>query len=413
MDDMVGQGHRLLSVWRNVLVLAASQALALSCAVLAVTVGPLVGASLAANPALATLPVALTVVGALLTTVPASFLMRRRGRRMGFTLGALVGASGGLLAAAGIHAQSFALFSSGFLLIGAFQGFTSYFRFAAAESVPEERRSRAISWVLAGGIVAALVGPQMAIWGKDLVAERPFLGAFLLLSAFCIAIAIVMAALDLPRPAAAAGAHRGRPLVIIARQPVFLVAVVGATVGYAVMLLVMTATPLAMVNHHHAVGDAVHVIQAHVLAMFAPSFFSGSLVRRFGAIQILLAGLALLAANALIAASGAQLGNFFWALVLLGIGWNFTYVAGTALLTEAYVEEERAKTQAANEVILQGFVALASLASGWLLAAFGWKVLALSALPPLVIAAAAAGRLLARRNKEARGRLAASGGASA
>ena len=189
MDDMVGQGHRLLSVWRNVLVLAASQALALSCAVLAVTVGPLVGASLAANPALATLPVALTVVGALLTTVPASFLMRRLGRRMGFTLGALVGASGGLLAAAGIHAQSFALFSSGFLLIGAFQGFTSYFRFAAAESVPEERRSRAISWVLAGGIVAALVGPQMAIWGKDLVAERPFLGAFLLLSAFCIAIA--------------------------------------------------------------------------------------------------------------------------------------------------------------------------------------------------------------------------------
>jgi MFS family permease len=402
MDGVVGKGHRLLSAWRNVLVLALSQALALSCAVLAVTVGPLVGASLAANPAFATLPVALTVVGALLATVPASFLMRRLGRPIGFALGAFVGASGGLLAAAGIHAQSFPLFASGFLLIGAFQGFTSYFRFAAAESVPEERRSRAISWVLAGGIVAALVGPQMAIWGKDLVAERAFLGAFLLLSAFCIAIAILMAALDLPRPAAAAVAHGGRPLAVIARQPTFLVAVVGATVGYAVMLLVMTATPLAMVNHHHAVGDAVHVIQAHVLAMFAPSFFSGSLVKRFGSVQVLLAGLALLATNALIAASGTQLGHFFWALVLLGVGWNFTYVAGTALLTEAYVEDERAKTQAANEVILQGFVAFASLASGWLLAVFGWQVLALSALPPLAIAAVAAGRLLTRRGSRGR-----------
>lgn len=402
MDGMVGQGHRLLSAWRNVLVLALSQALALSCAVLAVTVGPLVGASLAANPALATLPVALTVVGALVATVPASFLMRRLGRPIGFALGALVGASGGLLAAAGIHAQSFTLFASGFLLIGAFQGFTSYLRFAAAESVPEERRSRAISWVLAGGIVAALVGPQMAIWGKDLVAERAFLGSFLLLSAFCIAIAILMAALDLPRPAPAAGAHGGRPLAVIARQPTFLVAVVGATVGYAVMLLVMTATPLAMVNHHHAVGDAVHVIQAHVLAMFAPSFFSGSLVKRFGSVQVLLAGLALLAANAAIAASGTELGHFFWALVLLGVGWNFTYVAGTTLLTEAYVEEERAKTQAANEVILQGFVALASLASGWLLAVFGWQVLALSALPLLAIAAVAAGRLLTRRGSRGR-----------
>lgn len=399
-----------MSAWRNVLVLALAQALALSCAVLAVTVGPLVGASLAANPAFATLPVALTVVGALLTTVPASFLMRRLGRRIGFALGALVGATGGLLAAAGIHVESFTLFAFGFLLIGAFQGFTAYFRFAAAESVSEERRSRAISWVLAGGMVAALVGPQMAIWGRDFVADRAFLGAFLLLSAFCVAIAGLMAGLDLPRMAVAASAHGGRPLSVIARQPVFPVAVIGATVGYAVMLLVMTATPLAMVGNHHAVGDAVHVIQAHVLAMFAPSFFSGSLVRRFGAIQVLLAGLALLAANALIAASGTGLGHFFGALVLLGVGWNFTYVAGTALLTEAYVEEERAKTQAANEVILQGCVALASLASGWLLAAFGWQVLALSALPPLIVAAAAAGRLLARRNREGRGRLATSEG---
>lgn len=196
------------------------------------------------------------------------------------------------------------------------------------------------------------------------------------------------------------GSRPGRPLAVIARQTTFRVAVIGATVGYAVMLLVMTATPLAMVHHnHHQVGDAVHVIQAHVLAMFAPSFFSGALVRRFGAIEVLLAGLALLAAHVLVAASGTDLANFFGALVLLGVGWNFTYVAGTALLTEAYAEEERAKTQAANELILQSFEALASLASGWLLAEFGWRVLTLSALPALAIAAMAAGRLLAQRRE--------------
>jgi MFS family permease len=367
--------------------------------VLAVTVGPLVGAALASDAAFATLPVALTVVGALLATVPASLLMRRLGRRVGFTLGALIGASGGLVCAAGINARSFALFAFGYLLIGAFQGFTGYFRFAAAESVSEERKSRAIAWVLAGGVVAALLGPQLAIWGKDFVADRTFVGAFLLVSAFCVALAALMLGLDLPRPERGASPHAGRSLAVIARQPAFRVAVLGATVGYAVMLLVMTATPLAMVRHDHAVGDAVHVIQAHVLAMFAPSFFSGALVRRFGAIQILLAGLALLAAQVLVAATGADLAHFFGALVLLGVGWNFTYVAGTALLTDAYVEEERAKTQAANELILQGFVALASLASGWLLAEFGWRILALSALPPLAIAAAAAGRLLAQRRK--------------
>jgi len=399
LDGMGRQGHRLLSGWRNVLILAASQALALSCAVLAVTVGPLVGAALASNAAFATLPVALTVVGALLATVPASLLMRRLGRRAGFILGAFIGASAGLVCAAGIYTRSFALFASGYLLIGAFQGFTGYFRFAAAESVAEERKSRAIAWVLAGGVLAALLGPQLAIWGEDFVADRAFLGAFLLLSVFCVGLAVLMLGLDLPRPAGGASAKAGRPLAVIARQPAFRVAVIGATVGYAVMLLVMTATPLAMVGHHHAVGDAVHVIQAHVLAMFAPSFFSGALVRRFGAIEILLAGLALLATHALIAASGTDLAHFFGALVLLGVGWNFTYVAGTALLTEAYVEEERAKTQAANELILQGFVALASLASGWVLVEFGWRVLALSALPPLAIAAAMAGWLLMRRRR--------------
>lgn len=355
------------------------------------------GRALAADPALATLPVALTVVGTLLATVPASQFMQRVGRRAGFALGALIGVASGLVCAAGIQAQSFALFAAGNLLIGAFQSFVGYFRFAAAESVPESFRSRAIAWVLAGGVAAALLGPQLATWGKGFVPERAFLGSYLLLAMFCAALIAFVLGLDLPRVASTPSATTGRPLAQIARQPVFVVAVTGATVGYAVMLLVMTATPLAMVQHHHPVSDAVRVIQAHVLAMFAPSFFSGALVRRFGAIPMMLAGFALLAAHVAVAAAGAEFGHFFWALVLLGAGWNFSYVAGTALLTQAYAETERGKAQAANEFILSGCVALASLSSGWLLEHFGWRAVALSGLPFLAVAAMLALWLQRRR----------------
>lgn len=386
-----------MSGQRNVLILAICQALALSCGVLAVTAGALVGRALAADPALATLPVALTVVGTLLATVPASQFMQRVGRRAGFALGALIGVASGLVCAAGIQAQSFALFAAGNLLIGAFQAFVGYFRFAAAESVAEAFRSRAIAWVLAGGVAAALLGPQLAAWGKDFMPERAFLGSYLLLAVFCAALIPLVLGLALPRVACARTAASGRPLAQIARQPVFIVAVTGATVGYAVMLLVMTATPLAMVQHHHQISDAVRVIQAHVLAMFAPSFFSGALVRRLGAIPMMLAGFALLAAHVAVAATGAGFGHFFWALVLLGAGWNFSFVAGTALLTEAYTDAERGKAQAANEFILSGCVALASLSSGWLLHSFGWLAVALSGLPFLAVAAALALWLQRRR----------------
>lgn len=380
----------ILSGARNVLILAICQALALSCGVLAVTAGALVGRALAADPALATLPVALTVVGTLLATMPASQFMHRVGRRVGFALGALIGVASGLVCAAGILVQSFALFAAGNLMIGIFQAFVGYFRFAAAESVPESFRSRAIAWVLAGGVIAALLGPQLATWGHDFVPKSAFAGSYLLMATFCVALTALVLGLDLPRAVSTASASAGRSLAQIARQPVFVVAVTGATVGYAVMLLVMTATPLAMVQHQHQVGDAVRVIQAHVLAMFAPSFFSGALVRRFGALPMMLAGLALLAAHVAVAAAGVEFAHFFWALVLLGAGWNFSFVAGTALLTEAYTEAERGKAQAANEFILSGCVALASLSSGWLLHAFGWRAVALSGLPFLVVAAALA-----------------------
>ena len=366
---------------------------------LAVTAGPLVGVALAADAALATLPVALTVVGTLLITVPASQLMQRIGRRAGFAFGALAGVASGLVCAAGIHAQSFALFAFGNLLIGAFQGFVGYFRFAAAESVPEEDKSRAIAWVLAGGVAAALLGPQLAGLGMDFVPARAFFGSYLLFALFAAAVAGLVLGLDLPRPAPAQSGATGRPLAQIARQPVFAVAVTGATVGYAVMLLVMTATPLAMVQHRHDVSDAVRVIQAHVLAMFAPSFFSGALVRRFGAPQMLLAGFALLGAHVLVAASGAEFAHFFWALVLLGAGWNFSYIAGSTLLTEAYTEEERGKTQAANELILSSCVALAALSSGWLLKHFGWRAVALTGLPFLALASGLAVWLLISRKR--------------
>lgn len=372
---------------RNVVILASCQALMLSGAVLAVTAGALVGAELSADRSLATLPIALSVVGTLIATIPASLLMQRAGRRAGFVTGMLIGVAGGVVCALGIHTRSFVLFCAGFVLIGAFQGFGGYLRFAAAESVTAERKSRAISWVLAGGVVAAFLGPQLAGWGRTSFPGFAFLGSFLMLSALAAIAMVVLLGLRLPIPPPATRESGARPLSTIARQPAFVVAVVGATVGYAVMLLVMTATPLAMVGHGHEVADAVHVIQGHVLAMFAPSFVTGDLIRRFGASRVLLAGLALLAIHVVVAAAGAEFAHFFGALVLLGVGWNFSFIAGTTLLTEACSESERGKVQAANDFILSSFVALASFSSGWLLEHFGWQGVVYSGLPPLALAA--------------------------
>lgn len=370
---------------RNVLVLAIGQALMLSAVVLAMTLAGIVGAVLAPDEGLATLPVAAMVLGTAIASIPASLLMRRIGRRAGFVVGATIGAAGSLLAALGIQSDSFAAFVAGHLLVGSYQGFANYYRFAAAEAAGPLGAGRAISWVVAGGVVAAFAGPQIAVWGREWMLPHLFMGSYLAQGALSIAALVLLALLRLPAPQVAGG-EPARPLVQIARQPALRAAIVGAAIGYMVMITAMTATPLAMLGCGLGIGEVRSVIQWHVFAMFAPSFFTGSLVARFGAPRVMQAGFVLLIGHVTIAAAGVEYLHFLSALVLLGVGWNFTFVGGTTLLTQTYRASEQTKVQALNEAIVFGLAALGSLGAGWLYDRFGWLALNLAALPLLLLA---------------------------
>jgi MFS family permease len=369
----------------NVALLAASQALALSAVVLSMTLAGILGATLAPDRGLATLPIAVMVVGTALASIPASMLMRRLGRRAGFMLGAALGVIGSTLAAIGLYRQSFGVFVLGHLLIGAYQGFANYYRFAAAEAAGPAHASRAISWVVAGGVVAAFAGPQLGIWGRDWMPPHAFLGSYLAQALLSLSALALLSRLAL-RPVVVAAGEPARTLREIVAQPALRAAVAGAAVGYAVMIMAMTATPLAMLGCGFGTGEIKPVIQWHVFAMFAPSFVTGSLVARFGAPRIMQAGFLLLIGHVLIAASGLEYLHFLSALVLLGVGWNFAFVGGTALLTQSYRPSEQTKVQALNEGLVFGAVALASLGAGWLYDRFGWATLNLAMLPLLIVA---------------------------
>ncbi len=349
----------------------------------------LVGAMMADDKALATLPISAVVVGTLMTTVPASFLMKRVGRRAGFLVGSALGLTGMLISALAIYIQSFWLFSFGTLVIGGNAGFAQYYRFAAADVVSANFRPRAISLVLAGGILAAIVGPELAKATTDLMAPIPFLGAYMAIAAIPVISATILLFLDIPLLSALDVADPGRPMSRIARQPAFIVAVLSGMVGYAVMSLVMTATPLAMIGCGFGVADAAMVIQWHVLAMFAPSFVTGNIIQRFGVLRVMLCGIALLGVCVAAALAGLEILNFWVAMVTLGLGWNFAFVGASTLLTETYQPSERAKVQATNDFFVFGSVALASLSSGVFLHLFGWDAVQLLALPFLVAAAGA------------------------
>jgi len=381
---------------RSVALLALCQALFQTIAILYMTFGGLVGAALAPSGDLATLPIAATVVGTAAATIPASLLMRRYGRRAGFRIGTLIGAGGGALSAAAVLEGGFWAFCAGHLLLGAYQGFAQYYRFAAAEVAPAERRGRAISLVLTGGVAAALVGPLLGRASQGAV-DTPHLGPYLAFVALSLAATLVLGFVRFAPPPVQGPAGSGRPLSALLRQPVFAVAVLGAAAGSSVMTFAMTATPLAMVGHHHSVADAASVIQWHVLGMFVPSFFTGGLIGRHGAPAVMLAGVALLAGHVGIALSGADYLHFLSALVLLGVGWNFLYIGGTTLLTEAVEPAERSKAQAFNDFTVFGFVTLASLGSGALLQRFGWDAVNLFAIAPLLLAGAAILWLTMRR----------------
>jgi MFS family permease len=370
---------------RNVFLLASAQALFQTASVFVMTASGLVGQQMADDKALATLPIAMISLAIAVMLIPASLFMQRFGRRAGFMVGTTLGALAGIVSALGIWADNFALFVFGNMFIGAYQAFAQYYRFAAADIASEEFKSRAISWVIAGGIVAAIAGPSIARFTSH-IGPYPFAVSFIVLFMLGTIAFFIVRKLEVPPPSILEVHGPSRPLTTIMKQPIFLTALVGSVGGYAVMLMVMTATPLAMTACGHSVGAASSVIQWHVLGMFVPSFFTGNLIRRFGVLPIMAAGLLLIAAHVAIALAGTMYVHFVVGLTVVGIGWNFLFIGGTTLLTEAYTPREKAKTQAAHDFLMFGVITLATFAAGGLLDAYGWRVVNLMVVPFVLVA---------------------------
>lgn len=372
---------------RNVPLLAISQALMMSSMSLIIATAALVGFALAEDKSLATLPLAAQYIATMLTSIPAAMLMDRIGRKVGFMVATVFGASGATIATLAIAGGEFWFFLVGTMLIGIFNGFGTYFRFAAADAVPEEKKSRAISYIMAGGVVAAFVGPNLANLTRDWLYPAEFAGSYAAIVSFYVLAFAVMAFLKLP--------HRednpeelqyaARPLKVIASQSRFMVALICGMLGYGVMTLVMTATPLAMHHHAHSFANTSFVIQWHILGMFAPSFFTGNLIKRFGELPVMTTGVFLGLSCVLINLTGNSVEHFWVALILLGISWNFLFVGATSLLTTTYHQSERARAQALNDFVVFTTVALASLSAGSLQHQFGWQMVNLGVLPLLAI----------------------------
>lgn len=389
---------------KNVFLLACCQALLLTNAVTLIAIGALAGYSLAENKLLATLPTATYVIGGALGTLPASLWMRRVGRRNGFLTGGAFGLAGSALATMAIAASSLALLCVGTVLLGVYNAFGQYYRFAAADAASGDFKAKAISYVLAGGLVGGIVGPEISKFTLDAV-QPTYIASYASLFVFCLIAMAIISLLAIPEPREEAAKEPARPIGAIMRQPVFIVAASVSALGFAVMNLLMTATPLAMGFCGHPYGSAASVISAHVVAMFAPSFFTGSLIKRFGVIEVMAAGVLVLLACVAVGLSGQLVAHFWWALVLLGIGWNFTYIGGTTLLTEAYRPSEKAKAQGANEIVVFTAQGLSAFSSGVLVNTSGWVSLNYVSLP-LIVAAGLALAWLAlgiRRPKTASG----------
>ena len=373
---------------RNLALLALSQAVLITGTSLLLASCALVGMNLSSIKSLATLPLALLFLAQMATTIPASLYMQRVGRRLGFLTSAVFGMAGAAIATIGVFKAEFSIFCFGTILIGVFNGFGQYYRFAAAETAPEEYRSRAISYVLAGGLIAAFAGPNLAKWSRQLLPEE-FAGSFAILTGIYLLALGVAFFLRMPEPGAAARAAGGRPLGEIARQPAYLVAVASAMVGYGVMNFIMIATPLAMHDYAHPFSDTAFVIQWHVFGMFAPSFFTGQLIRKFGTANIMLVGVLLLGLCVGINFSGIAVIHFWSSLIFLGLGWNFMFVGATTLLTETYFLNEKAKAQALNDFIVFGTVTLTSFSSGAVQNILGWKTINMAVIPFLILIALA------------------------
>ena len=384
ITQAVDQGDRRAR--GNVLRLAVAQALAGANASVIFATGAIIGSTLAPDPAWATVPISVFVVGMAAGTLPTGWLARRYGRRVAFMAGGGAGVLAGLVAAGALLAQSFALFCLATLCGGFYASVVQSFRFAAADGASTAFRPKALSWVMAGGVFAGVIGPQLVTWTMDLWAPNLFVVSYLAQAGVALLAMGVLSGVDLPRPARAAPA--GRPLAEIVRQPRFLIAALCGVVSYTLMNLVMTSAPLAMRMCGLPLVASNSAIQWHIVAMYGPSFFTGTLIARFGAPRVVAAGLALTAAAALVGLQGITTAHFVVVLVLLGLGWNFGFVGASAMVLDCHRPEERTRVQSFNDFLVFGTMAAGSFSSGQLLTALGWGAVNLVVFPPVVLALA-------------------------
>jgi cyanate permease len=376
---------------RNLIILVASQMISATATISFVTLGGIIGSTMTDNRALVTLPLSLMIVAGAATTIPATMLMRRIGRRYGFMLASCCAAFGMIVGLVALRQSSFMLFCLAAMMLGANTAFTLQYRYAAAESVRPEFVARAVSFVLLGPIGGAILGKEIAVRGQDWIDGTPYAGTMAALAVLFVVQALLLFVLREPT------AHidqetpqTDRPLGAIVRQPVFLGAVFGGVVAYGVMTLIMTATPLSMhVNDGFSIEDTGSVIRAHVLAMYLPSLASGFLIERIGVIRLMIVGAVCIFATSLIGLQGHALMHYWWALVLLGVGWNFLYIGGTTLLTYTYSIAERYRAQAVNEFLVFGMSASSSLLAGTVMFYFGWTTLMVVPIPVLIAIIAA------------------------
>ena len=371
----------------NLIILVICQLISATGSIVIVTLGGIIGADLTSDPAWSTLPISMMVVAIAATTIPATLLMRRLGRSRGFAIASLSAVIAVLVAAYALSETSFAMFIVAAAMFGINMAFTQQYRYAAAESVPARYTARAVSFVLVGSIGGALIGPELATRGQNWVSDVPYAGTMLALAA----LYLVQAVLLLQLKSADESFHEddvrpSRGLRQIVRQPVFIVAVLGGTVGYGLMTLVMTATPLSMhINDGYSIEQTASVIRAHVLGMYVPSLVSGFLIERLGVTRMMFFGALGLLATSIVALQGQSVLHYWGALILLGVGWNFLYVGGTTMLTYTYSMSERFQAQAANEFLVFGTSAIASLLAGTVMHYFGWSRLMLVPIPILLI----------------------------
>ncbi|NND21765.1 MAG: MFS transporter [Silicimonas sp.] len=392
---------------RNVLILGAANATLGSQMPMIFIIGGLAGQTLAPNACFATLPISMIVLGSMLTATPLSALMQKYGRKAGFFVGAAGGALGAVIGAVGLYQSSFALFLLGSLLTGVYMSAHGFYRFAAADTASDAFRPKAISYVLAAGLLSAILGPQLVKVTVDAMVI-PFFGTYLAVIGLNLLGLVLFPLLRFPAPPVATpDAPVGRTRRELLASPEIAVAIICAMVSYALMNLVMTSTPLAVVGCGFSKNNAADVVSAHVLAMFVPSFFTGHLITRFGAERIMATGLVILAGAAAVALAGTELTNFFGALILLGIGWNFGFIGATTMLAGAHAPEERGRVQGMNDMIVFGCVTVASLASGGLMNCSGgspvegWNAVNMAMAPFLMLAGGALIWLVMRSRKSA------------